>query len=137
MSKLICVDAGHGGSDPGTSGNGIVEKIVTLNTALKVGKLLREQGFDVVFTRVVDKYIAFGERCRIANQKMADLFISIHVNSAGNTSVLGTKTLCYSKNKFAEIVQKNLINNLGTKDRSIKERKDLYVLNGTKDCYSR
>ena len=132
MRKIICIDAGHGGSDPGASGNGVIEKNVTLNGALKLGEALKKQGFDVIFTRVSDNYIALGERCRIANSKGADLFISIHVNSAPSEAASGTEVLCYERSYFAELLQNNLIEKLGTKDRGVKERKDLAVLNGTR-----
>ena len=132
MSKIICIDAGHGGKDPGAVGNGVVEKDVALKTAKAVGELLKKQGFEVVYTRISDVFVNLNERCRIANAKNADLFISVHVNSAANTDAKGTETLCYSKNEFAYIVQKGLISALKTNDRGLKERKDLAVLNGTK-----
>ncbi len=132
MGKIICIDPGHGGSDPGASGNGVIEKNVTLNAALKLGEELKKQGFDVIFTRVSDNFIALGERCRIANSKGADLFISVHVNSASSSAASGTEVLCYEKNTFAGILQESLIKELGTNDRGVKERKDLAVLNGTK-----
>ena len=132
MSKIICIDAGHGGTDPGAVGNGVIEKDAALKTALIIGEMLKEQGFDVVFTRTSDVYVQLNERCRIANSKNADLFISVHINSAANENAKGTETLCYSRNKFAEIVQKILVDNLNTSDRGVKERKDLAVLNGTK-----
>ena len=132
MGKIICIDAGHGGSDSGAVGNGVIEKNVALNAVLSIGELLKKQGFDVIYTRNSDVYVNLNERCRIANFKNVDLFISVHINSATNTNAKGTETLCYSKNKFAEIVQKNLISVLKTNDRGLKERKDLAVLNGTK-----
>ena len=132
MSKIICIDAGHGGKDPGAVGNGVIEKDVALKTALAVGELLKKQGFGVVYTRTSDVFVNLNERCRIANAKDADLFISVHVNSATNTSAKGTETLCYSKNGFADVVQKSLVSALKTNDRGVKERKDLAVLNGTK-----
>ena len=132
MSKVICIDAGHGGKDSGAVGNGVIEKDVALKTALIIGEMLKEQGFDVVFTRTSDVYVQLNERCKIANSKNADLFISVHINSAANENAKGTETLCYSKNKFAELVQKNLVSTLNTNDRGVKERKDLAVLNGTK-----
>ena len=132
MGKIICIDAGHGGKDPGAVGNGVVEKDVALKTAKAVGELLKKQGFEVVYTRTYDVFVNLNERCRIANAKNADLFISVHVNSATNTDAKGTETLCYSKNEFAYIAQKGLISALKTNDRGLKERKDLAVLNGTK-----
>ena len=132
MGKIICIDAGHGGKDPGAVGNGVIEKNVALKTALAVGELLKKQGFEVVYTRTSDVFVNLNERCRIANAKDADLFISVHVNSATNTDAKGTETLCYSKNGFADVVQKSLVSALKTNDRGVKERKDLAVLNGTK-----
>ncbi len=131
MGKLICIDAGHGGTDPGACGNGLKEKDITLKMALKVGKLLSECGFDVVYTRTKDIYVALGERCRIANSKKCDAFVSIHNNSAANISANGIETLCYTKNNLAYYIQQNLIDELNLTDRGVKERKDLYVLNST------
>ncbi len=132
MSKLICVDAGHGGDDSGAPGNGIKEKDVTLKAAERAGELLRKQGINVVYTRIADNYVNLGERCRIANSNNADLFVSIHINSSDNLQANGTETLCYSRNRLAELIQKNLLLKLKLRDRGVKERKDLYVLNGTK-----
>lgn len=132
MSRLICVDAGHGGNDSGAVGNGVKEKDIVLKISKKVGELLEKQGFKVIYTRMSDKYVNLGERCRIANTNNADLFISIHINSAQSTQANGTETLCYSKSSFAEIIQKHLISKLKLKDRGVKERRDLFVLNGTR-----
>ncbi len=132
MSKLICIDAGHGGNDSGAPGNGILEKNVTLKAVKRVGELLQKHGFKVIYTRISDNYVNLGERCRIANSNNADLFVSIHINSDDNLQASGTETLCYSKNRLAELIQKNLLSKLKLKDRGVKERKDLYVLNGTK-----
>ncbi len=131
MSKLICIDAGHGGNDSGAVGNGIKEKDVVLKIAKKVGGLLKKQGIEVIYTRQADNYVNLGERCRIANTNNADLFISIHINSAQNAQASGTETLCHSRSTFAEIIQKNLVGKLKLKDRGVKERRDLFVLNGT------
>lgn len=132
MGKIICIDAGHGGTDPGASGNGVIEKEVTLSTALKTGEALKKQGFNVIFTRNADKYVSLGQRCQTANNSAADLFISIHVNAAANEQASGTEVLCYEKNSFASLLQEYLIKELSTKDRGVKERKDLAVLNGTR-----
>ena len=72
MSKVICIDAGHGGKDSGAVGNSVIEKTIALKTALIIGEMLKEQGFDVVFTRTSDVYVQLNERCRIANSKNAE-----------------------------------------------------------------
>lgn len=131
MSKLICLDAGHGGTDPGACGFSLKEKDITLKMVKKVGRLLEKSGFNVVYTRTTDTYVKLGERCRIANSKACDCFISIHNNSAVNTQSNGIETLCYTKNNLAFYIQQNLIGELKLTDRGVKERKDLYVLNST------
>ncbi len=81
--KCICIDAGHGGSDPGACGLQSREKDIVLKLALKVGKLI-EQAYPeikVVYTRKTDVLIDLSQRGQIANNHHADLFISIHINS--------------------------------------------------------
>lgn len=81
----VVVDAGHGGIDPGGPmrlGNGLHEKDVTLQVALKLGQSLRRRGISVVYTRTRDTLIALADRGRIANQANGDVFVSIHVNAA-------------------------------------------------------
>ncbi len=82
-SKIIVVDAGHGGKDGGAQGaRGLSEKKVVLQTALKLGKELKARGFKVYYTRTRDKFIQLRSRTRMANKKKADLFVSIHANAA-------------------------------------------------------
>ena len=93
--KCICIDAGHGGKDPGCVGKMSYEKNIVLKVALKVGKLIREKHPDVkvVYTRDKDVFIELGERGKIANKHKADLFISLHVNSiSNNKNVSGIET---------------------------------------------
>lgn len=93
--KCICIDAGHGGKDPGCVGKISYEKNIALKVALKVGKLIREKHPDVkvVYTRDKDVFIELGERGKIANKHKADLFMSLHVNAVpNNKSVSGIET---------------------------------------------
>lgn len=81
--KIICIDAGHGGKDPGSLGpNGLREKDVALAVALRLGRMLsRTAGLEVRYTRTDDRFLELAERARIANQMGAALFLSIHCNS--------------------------------------------------------
>ena len=90
----IVIDAGHGGHDTGTVGpNGLMEKDLVLDVALRLGKLLEERlGAEVVYTRDDDTFIPLETRTAIANQKQADLFISIHANSSDDASARGVET---------------------------------------------
>lgn len=85
-SKLIVLDAGHGGKDAGAVGNGYYEKNIVLQVALKTGKILKDMGYQVAYTRSSDKFINLRDRTKMANDKAASLFISIHANAAPNLS---------------------------------------------------
>jgi N-acetylmuramoyl-L-alanine amidase len=90
----IVVDAGHGGHDTGTIGpNGLEEKDLVLDVALRLGKLLENKlGAEVVYTRDDDTFIPLETRTAIANKEQADLFISIHANSSRDASARGVET---------------------------------------------
>ncbi len=90
----VTIDPGHGGKDPGTSANGIVEKTLTLRFARRLAARLRADGYKVVLTRTGDNYVELGRRASIANAAHSDLFISVHVNSAGNRGVSGLESFC-------------------------------------------
>lgn len=91
----IVIDAGHGGHDTGTIGpNGLMEKDLCLDVALRLGKMIEERlpGAEIIYTRSDDTYIPLEERTSIANQSKADLFISIHANSSPDPSARGVET---------------------------------------------
>ncbi len=90
----IVIDAGHGGHDTGTIGpTGLEEKNVVLDIALRLRKLLETRtDSQVIMTRSTDKFIPLEERTAIANEKGADLFISIHANSSRDRQVRGIET---------------------------------------------
>tara|TARA_Y100001935_G_scaffold178864_1_gene148098 strand:- start:1625 stop:2668 length:1044 start_codon:yes stop_codon:yes gene_type:complete len=77
----VVVDAGHGGKDPGNTGNGFLEKKIALSIALKLGKKLEDNGVKVVYTRKSDVFVNLFERANIANRSNAQLFISIHCDA--------------------------------------------------------
>ena len=80
---VVVVDAGHGGHDPGASGNGLREKDINLKAALQLGEILRLYGVDARLSRKTDVYLKLGERTAFANQNNADVFVSLHCNAAG------------------------------------------------------
>ena len=91
--KLV-IDAGHGGEDPGCRGKKSQEKTVTLNVALKLGKLISDNYDDVqvIYTRKTDVFVEVYKRAVIANNNHADLFVSIHCNAAENKAAHGVET---------------------------------------------
>lgn len=93
--RRIAIDAGHGGSDTGTKGpNGLMEKDLCLDIALQLGRLIEEKipGAQVIYTRMDDRFVPLEVRTAIANDAMADLFISIHANSSESPEIRGVET---------------------------------------------
>jgi N-acetylmuramoyl-L-alanine amidase len=90
----VVIDAGHGGKDKGALGRSTTEKDINLAVALKVGNLISEHYDDVkvIHTRKTDKFIELDERANIANRNKADLFISIHTNSAAKNGAQASGT---------------------------------------------
>jgi N-acetylmuramoyl-L-alanine amidase len=96
----VVIDAGHGGHDTGTIGpNGLMEKELVLDVALRLGKLVTEQlGTEVIYTRPDDTFIPLEDRTKIANRERADLFISIHANSSPEPTATGVETYFFNFN---------------------------------------
>ena len=93
--RTIVIDAGHGGKDPGTSGEFSVEKDIALSIALETGKIIKQYMPDVeiIYTRDDDSFPTLKNRSDLANNNHADLFMSIHCNSAPwSEKVYGTET---------------------------------------------
>jgi N-acetylmuramoyl-L-alanine amidase len=90
----IVIDAGHGGHDSGTLGvDGIEEKDVVLDVALRLGKLLHDRlGAEIIYTRSDDTFVPLETRTAIANKAQADLFLSIHANSSSDATARGVET---------------------------------------------
>ena len=137
--KVIVIDAGHGGTDPGASGNGLVEKEIALDIMLRVYDLLeKDSRVKVYATRVDDSYPTNVSRAVMGNLS-ADLFVSIHFNSVASAGPNGTEVLYMERSTdisgkltskiAAQMMQNYLISALGTTDRGIKSRPDLIVLN--------
>lgn len=122
----IVVDAGHGGHDTGTIGpDGLLEKDLTLDVALRLGKLLEKRlGAEVIYTRDDDTFVPLEERTAIANQQQADLFISIHANSSSDSAARGVETyylnFTSSADALAVAARENAVS-----DKSVHELQDL------------
>ena len=90
----IVIDPGHGGHDQGTTGpKGLLEKELVLDVAKRLGKLIGERmGSEVIYTRTDDSFVPLEGRTALANEKKADLFLSIHANSSPAPRVTGIET---------------------------------------------
>lgn len=135
MSKLtVCIDPGHGGKDPGAVKGKRYEKDDALRLALRVGKVLKANGLNVIYTRTTDRYDSPSEKAQIANKNKADYFISMHRNSAGNGTANGAEVLVYATGgtrvEIAKSIQK-LFAKHGFADRGVKVNPKLTVLKNT------
>lgn len=127
------VDAGHGGYDPGAVANGLKEKDLTLSIALKVKAKLEAKGIKVVMSRDTDKFLSLQDIANKANTSNPDIFISIHINSAGATSASGIETYYYKgvDKPLASNIQDKLIEYTGANNRGVKWE-EFYVVKNTK-----
>lgn len=139
--KVVVIDPGHGGHDSGAIYYGLHEKHLNLDISLKLNELLKAQNVRTYLTRVDDTFISLYERAYIANNLNAALFISIHNNAHSNHDISGTMTLHFPQpvnappfngRVFAQIVQQELVKNLGTVDRGLIQRSDVVVLRATR-----
>lgn len=100
--RLVVLDPGHGGEDPGASGyNRTPEKKLTLDIAKRVRYKLRDTGISVMLTRERDRTLSLDSRVKIATQYRADLFVSIHLNSSVNRTVSGFETFMVPAEGYA------------------------------------
>lgn len=158
-NKIIVIDAGHGGEDPGSMSSqyGVIEKNTTLNIAQKSKKYFSmDPSIKVYYTRLTDSQqgITYGNgvtsttisvknRAEFANEVEADLFISVHCNSVDYESAKGSEVLYSSKNtsvtssglnskKFADLAFPFLLEAIGSEKRSVKDSPNLIVCKNTK-----
>lgn len=111
MPKKVWLDAGHGGTDPGASRNGLVEKVMTLNTVLEAKRVLEAHGLQVGLTRDKDVYVELSNRCRMANAWGADIFVSSHYNAGGGDGAEAIHSIHYGE---SEKLAKAIINRIHT-----------------------
>ena len=115
--RTVFIDAGHGGRDPGTNHNGILERAITLDVALTLGRLLQANGVDVVYSRTRDTGLSLRERTTRANAAGADIFVSIHVNANEDPSVNGFETYYLDLASNSEAARVAALENSGSDHR--------------------
>jgi N-acetylmuramoyl-L-alanine amidase len=122
----IVVDAGHGGHDTGAIGtNGLMEKDLVLDVALKLGRMLENRlGAEVVYTRDDDTFIPLETRTAIANKEQADMFISIHANYSGDRAARGVETYYLNFTSSPDALEVAAREN-AVSEKSIHELQDL------------
>jgi N-acetylmuramoyl-L-alanine amidase len=136
MTKLVVIDPGHGGSDPGALGNGLRECDVTLDIAKRIrSRLLRDFDVDVKLTRRDDSFVSLGARAKFANDRNATYFVAVHINSGGGTGYedfihpnAGARTADWRNDVHGAIAP--FLQQRGITDRG-KKQKNLAVLRQT------
>ena len=124
MSKKVCLDCGHGGSDPGAVKGSRTEKADVLRLGLKVRDLLTAAGINVVLTRTADESVSINDRCKIANAAKCDYFLSIHRNAAtpdaaGNEIWVHSQAAAHVMDKAQKIL--NAVCAVSGKNRGVKK----------------
>ena len=144
FNKIVYLDAGHGGYDPGASYFGISEKSLTLAIQSRVKAKLEAEDYQVVTTRTNDSFVDLTDRSRAANASESDIFVSIHINAAGSSDVQGIETYYYQpfaeypsrinaayhanptrlsmSDTLANAIQSSLINATGAQNQGVKRR---------------
>ena len=124
--RTVVIDPGHGGPRPGTIGkSGLQEKEVNLGVALALRKLLREKaGLDAILTRESDVDVTLEDRTVIANQKRADLFVSIHSNAHRDRKRGGVETFFLNVSPDPSVVELAAAEN-ATSTKNIGEMKSI------------
>lgn len=129
---LVYIDPGHGGSDPGASGNGIVEKELVLKLSKEIKSRLEKKGISVVMSRDKDEYVSLADRSISANAVNPDAFVSVHINAAEAVGAIGIETYFYANDDrpLADDLQSKLISYTGAVNRQVKNEA-FYVLKNT------
>ncbi|WBW98308.1 N-acetylmuramoyl-L-alanine amidase [Oceanirhabdus sp. W0125-5] len=135
---VVTLNASRGGFDSGVIGdNGVIEKDLNLEIALKAGEILKTRGYDIVYTRESD-YVTWNksneiiERVKISDDAKSELMINIGANSVSNTEVSGVETFYREGNKAgqkaAKLIQDNVIQKTGATYRGVKSNTVLNTL---------
>lgn len=128
--STVVIDPGHGGFDRGgIPGQQVPEKMVALDTAMRLQKILQQAGLRTVMTRTTDVFVPLSVRSAIANAQSDAIFVSIHYNAARRSSAHGIET--YSENNrgaaLASRIQRDIITRVSTENRGIRSA-EYYVL---------
>ena len=128
----IFIDPGHGGTDPGAVGNGVIEEYVNLNVSLELARLLRNAGYSVMLYRTTsdenvlsDKNADLRNRAAMANNWGADYFISIHTNSSERPAAQGVEAYVYrlggTSQRLAQSIVDAVSDELGSVNRGVMQ----------------
>jgi len=128
---VVIIDPGHGGKDSGAIGiGGVQEKNIILPIGKRIAEILERNGIQVIMTRDSDYFVTLPGRVTMAQQANADVFVSVHANSAGanRPEVSGLETYYYDSGlTLARVVHKKILQSLNVRDRNVRKAR-FYVL---------
>lgn len=131
---LVIVDAGHGGKDQGASFEGVLEKDINLQVALKLKAALESLGIDVILTRDDDTYLTLEERAALANETNANFYISVHCNYYGEDLAVRGFEVYYYQDRWAKTCADAILADLAAtgrvKTRNVKPE-EFFVIKNT------
>jgi N-acetylmuramoyl-L-alanine amidase len=133
-SRLVFIDPGHGGKDPGAIGlNGIQEKDIILPISQHVANYLEQQGIRVMLARTSDYFVSLQGRTDMANRANANLFVSIHANSMGASrpDISGLEVYYFGDRGLADTIHRSILRSVSVPDRGVR-RARFYVLRHSK-----
>jgi len=131
--STVVIDAGHGGRDGGCVHNGLIEKRLCLDLALRLEKVLKAKGMRVVMTRRTDTFVELSQRAAIANRNTKALFVSLHFNAERDRSVSGMEV--FYRSAAGKAVASKILHSMDVNLRGIKRGviyKDYKVLRATR-----
>jgi len=131
-SKVVVIDAGHGGSDYGAIREGVNEKDINLDISKRIAAILIKKGYQVHQVRIDDQTVSLEDRVAFSESIKPDVFISVHVNASVKEEINGVETHYYKDNsiQLAKTIHNNLLNQTKAKDRGLFKSK-FYVINHT------
>lgn len=122
--KIVCLDPGHGGTEPGATNGDLLEKEINLDVAERLEASLKAAGATVYMTRRTnDVTLSSRDRYTFCNEKKADIMVSVHTNSVDNPDINGTETYYFHNDDkvLAQYLQDAMLVELGLTDRGIKK----------------
>lgn len=130
--RVIVIDPGHGGSDPGATRANEQEKTLTLDIAQLLANMLKSHGAIVYMTRNDDTFVSLSDRVVYSNGKSPDLFVSIHINACENESVHGIETHYYKDDSLdlAKYIHKSIMSGIDENNRGVLKSR-FYVIRHT------
>lgn len=132
--RLVFIDPGHGGKDPGAIGiNGLQEKDVILPVSLYIAQYLEQQGIRVMMARNSDYFVSLQGRTDMANRAGADVFVSIHANSMGmgRPDVNGLEVYYFGSRGLSDAIYRSIVRTINVRERGVRKAR-FYVLRNSR-----